>query len=419
MALDRRFNKFVPVKSKEYSSLNGIKNYFLNRYHDFGDILKVGINYNAYGAKVILSTNGVGLFLAQGKEICLPSNLFANIDKNKFEDLTLLLTIAETYPCTSRPNESYTTMSRGNFVSVKGPFEIMLLSFHTSDYFRIGASVGFFLGVRIEFNPAELLDFLLGVVGIDLFQDDIYVTEPNMDFLHRAIIRNDFDNFNSIVSDLNNENDGHYKKIYSNHNEYESDCKDAVLLSSALGRIDMLKIIFKNCGHLENFKKHKEEIFKDAFFWASDRPTIKTLISLGGNFEDLKADEEFLNMLLISSVYSENRDGFYPCFDADYVRALQFFLSQGFKIKWPSENQYSITIRHSPHTSKRTYSRTGVPFYYFFENLKEHHQPLIQTLLDHGVDFSLKDKRGKLPYELTKDPKIREFLKCVAEKRCK
>jgi hypothetical protein len=41
-------------------------------------------------------------------------------------------------------------------------------------YTRLGADVGFILEVHVAFNPGELLDFFLGFLGVDIYDDDFH-----------------------------------------------------------------------------------------------------------------------------------------------------------------------------------------------------------------------------------------------------
>lgn len=46
------------------------------------------------------------------------------------------------------------------------------------NYTRLGFALGLGGGVRFEINPGEWIDFVLGIVGIDIYGDDIYSNKP-------------------------------------------------------------------------------------------------------------------------------------------------------------------------------------------------------------------------------------------------
>jgi hypothetical protein len=46
---------------------------------------------------------------------------------------------------------------------------------HLPAYTRLGFAIAIFSGVKLEVNPGELLDFVLEIVLIDIYRDDVYL----------------------------------------------------------------------------------------------------------------------------------------------------------------------------------------------------------------------------------------------------
>lgn len=64
--------------------------------------------------------------------------------------------------------------TRLNFRNKNPNIFILPMKKNYSDSTRIGVALGLFLGMRVSFNIGELADFLLGIGGVDIFDDDIY-----------------------------------------------------------------------------------------------------------------------------------------------------------------------------------------------------------------------------------------------------
>lgn len=60
-------------------------------------------------------------------------------------------------------------------------------AFVSAHYFtQLEVSIGLYGGVKIGFNPGELLDFLLGFIGIDIYNDDAPYDDPRIEKLKKS-----------------------------------------------------------------------------------------------------------------------------------------------------------------------------------------------------------------------------------------
>lgn len=62
---------------------------------------------------------------------------------------------------------------RGKNIMVNAPGPFWVVGRPASYHTQIEVSAGILLGVRVGFNPGELLDFLVGWFGVDLYKDDV------------------------------------------------------------------------------------------------------------------------------------------------------------------------------------------------------------------------------------------------------
>jgi hypothetical protein len=62
---------------------------------------------------------------------------------------------------------------RGKNVMVNAPGPFWVAGKPASYFTQIEVSAGVLLGVRVGFNPGEVLDFLVGWFGLDLYKDDV------------------------------------------------------------------------------------------------------------------------------------------------------------------------------------------------------------------------------------------------------
>lgn len=166
------------------------KAYAVNRFNDLTDIVSVTANVNSYGAKGYIGPAGVGLH-AEGlytrdcidEKKCYRGNItipFANgipsVEIGIRNGLRIWgndsSTAGFTYWEYSRPGES-SERSRNKGVvlgSQKQKFQ-----FPASQWTRIGFTAGLIFGTRVEINPGEALDFVLGIFGLDIYKDDVYI----------------------------------------------------------------------------------------------------------------------------------------------------------------------------------------------------------------------------------------------------
>lgn len=161
---------------KEYPTNSGNKftNYIQNRIMDLRDIFSIqlvwGLNVEA---KAQISRMGAGLYWEAGSthpidfsgEVGLRSGEFGS---HSADDFTLLIFSTDQYQPSDRQKNNRAEFRRkteDKKVPEKSP----------ASWTRLGAAAGLFIvGVRVEFNPGELLDFLLGIFAIDIYSDDAY-----------------------------------------------------------------------------------------------------------------------------------------------------------------------------------------------------------------------------------------------------
>lgn len=201
-----------------------LKNYFMNRAYDLRDIGNIGVEENVYGGGIYIDSlilglsynvdgEGYGLRFGHlgkyktGKEDAFSSNFYrfneiqsckeANVKKTRNIGGNFLIFFGSNYheaesalfrnhkKMLVNVNEtaviflssSKVSSGRTNVICYK---DIQANTFLRDSYvvLPIEVSVGFLFGIRLGFNPHELLDFMVGIVGFDLLDDDISNTEP-------------------------------------------------------------------------------------------------------------------------------------------------------------------------------------------------------------------------------------------------
>ncbi len=158
--------------------------YLKNRVMDSGDIFSLGFSTHAYGAKAVVSSSGLGLYFesprifygdpphAESRQLGLQNG---EIGLHRSSDFTLIVAVSEKSEAEDRFKR------RRQAARSKEKIILGIQAENPKDYTRIGLAAGLYLGLRMECNVGELLDFLLGFLGIDIYSDDIYRADKAVD----------------------------------------------------------------------------------------------------------------------------------------------------------------------------------------------------------------------------------------------
>ncbi len=167
--------EFLPYPTDSGSAL---LNYWNNRVMDFRDIFSIqfiwGLNA---GAKVQVSRMGLGLYGEIGSTHPIDFSGEVGIRSGEWgshsaSDLTFFVISTDDYQPTES-EKSQRAESR-NKVEIVRAVEV-----DPASWTRLGVAGGIFLvGFRAEFNPGEILDFVLGIFTIDIYKDDVYQKSP-------------------------------------------------------------------------------------------------------------------------------------------------------------------------------------------------------------------------------------------------
>ena len=149
-----------------------------DRGRDAADIFSATVGFGI-GAKARIGPLQAGL-LAEADGIGLRGGTFPDVSDNRESwflpltcDLQLFLVGMEGFDS----NSSTTSERHKDFATEPiGPFLSKVQKDKTAPYYYTQLETVIALGpsIRLGFNPGELLDFLLGWAGIDIFKDDIY-----------------------------------------------------------------------------------------------------------------------------------------------------------------------------------------------------------------------------------------------------
>lgn len=159
--------------------------YLVDRMHDASDIFTATVGQN-YGVKARIGPLRAGLFCGLDYAGLRSGEWGVPFHPKGYEqaiDLELTLFSHETF----LPDDLLTARHRGKLFSSEGiicfsmPDEMLNTSYRqqATYYTQIEAAVGLWGGIRLGFNPGELLDFLLGWATIDLYQDDLANEKDN------------------------------------------------------------------------------------------------------------------------------------------------------------------------------------------------------------------------------------------------
>lgn len=87
---------------------------------------------------------------------------------------------------------------------IKIRYETKHFDFPRSQWTRLGVTAGFLFGARVEINSGEALDFFLGLIGLDLYKDDVYTYVYTIPDRIRELMKNDnIDKFKEFFEDKN------------------------------------------------------------------------------------------------------------------------------------------------------------------------------------------------------------------------
>jgi hypothetical protein len=168
--------RYHPWYHNGYRSMD----YMLDRVRDALDMTTMEAGFGL-GVKLragILNTGyyqGNGFFGLRGGKIGMQSDAeYLFLTPYPKTDLA-----GETIPSRICRNEYYSSKNVTPLTSIFPPNTIVDSKSHdymenapTSAYFQIEMAVGLGPTLRIGFNPAEILDFLLGFAGVDILSDD-------------------------------------------------------------------------------------------------------------------------------------------------------------------------------------------------------------------------------------------------------
>jgi len=152
--------------------------YVTNRVRDAADIATVSLGYGI-GARARVSAIGTGLFanrdlvgLRGGHAGALwepHGSVLADVDLVAYR----MEVFAPPDDTADRRHKDFIAVGIGPWTR-GGEFELFRHSSPTPHFYtQIEIAVGLGPSLRLGFNPGELLDFLLGLTGRDLFSDDL------------------------------------------------------------------------------------------------------------------------------------------------------------------------------------------------------------------------------------------------------
>lgn len=152
----------------------GIKNYAMDRYDDMLDVFSFQISYPfSFGIKMDIGPVAIGGHVSEGSCIGIRGGTF-HAD-GKCHNTTVFFG-SGTF------NDAMSSGMLIHYDEFWSEREDMFLrrkryktgwDFPTNQWGRIGISVGLLLvGFRFEYNMGEDLDLLLGILGLDIFDDD-------------------------------------------------------------------------------------------------------------------------------------------------------------------------------------------------------------------------------------------------------
>lgn len=148
-------------------------NYFNDRIMDSRDIFTFTAVYGAAaGVKAQVGPIGAGLYfqpgsVGHGVDLSNENGLKSGeLSYHHVTDFAILLGLDSSSPESMKDSGIRHELRSKNY---KSPLK------HPPAYTRLGFAAALGIGLRVEFNVGELLDFLLGFALIDIYGDDIYL----------------------------------------------------------------------------------------------------------------------------------------------------------------------------------------------------------------------------------------------------
>lgn len=150
-----------------------VGNYFSDRIMDSRDILTFTAVYGAAaGVKAQVGPLGAGLYIQPGSvghglDLSSEAGLkSAEVTSHHVTDFAILLGVDSSSPNSMTDSGIRHELRNKDY---KSSFR------HPPSYTRLGFAAALGIGLRVELNVGELLDFLLGFAMIDIYEDDIYL----------------------------------------------------------------------------------------------------------------------------------------------------------------------------------------------------------------------------------------------------
>jgi Leucine-rich repeat (LRR) protein len=154
--------------------------YFADRGYDMLDVVTATIEFPVFGAAVIAGPGKIGLMTSSHPKATGMGGIGIGVrSETRLSGFGLRCGQVGTYTqeemvlgaAWDRPpvydGETRASVRGKTELREKGP------KANPSQYARIGIAAGLLVGIRFELNFGELADFMLGIVGIDLMNDDM------------------------------------------------------------------------------------------------------------------------------------------------------------------------------------------------------------------------------------------------------
>jgi len=180
-----------------YNATSWSSRFFQNRLNDAKDILTFTVTRHLNGAQLIVGPLGLGIQMGSGDGPGDYPDEYSEFGLRNGGccyhwgwNITLLATLADQRWQIVSPWREH-----GSQGPILNPYSIIrnkntrhnfLSNSNPADYTRLGLHIGLGVGIRFEFNVGELLDFILGWFGLDLYKDDYLL--PNFEPQYPNII---------------------------------------------------------------------------------------------------------------------------------------------------------------------------------------------------------------------------------------
>lgn len=153
---------------------NNFENYWKDRAMDLRDIITITGSVGLMGgAKAQVGPIGLGLYAEDGGGIGHSGISLAaesgirngEVGSHNTREVIFIANKTSSNPKNSDKEMRAQKRCKSYENSLENP----------SSYTRLGVGVGFIIGAKLEFNPGELLDFILGFFLLDIYKDDLYL----------------------------------------------------------------------------------------------------------------------------------------------------------------------------------------------------------------------------------------------------